>query len=179
MRWNSKDTQWLQWLNQWLKLSLHAHYQCCNVEALKFQTLTWGNIPSALTWLMRFLQGVLWILLFCSMVSCGTQGCSWEKASDNRELNKHCTSCSFFRRSSVLAQQKRLEHVRNAASANLVANMSAPVSWSTSDKSEKLELVLNLSIENLITKAFQWGCTAKDSSKTNCPFKLCQAPGQV
>ncbi|KAG1717827.1 hypothetical protein EDD22DRAFT_855856 [Suillus occidentalis] len=62
-------------------------------------------------------QNILWIVfLFLSMVSCGAQGCSWERATDNRGLNRHRTACHFFKKSSILATEKRLQRVRNATS---------------------------------------------------------------
>jgi hypothetical protein len=105
---------------------------------------------------MQFLKEILCIMLFCSMVFCGAQGCSWEKATDNRGLDRHRVSCSFFRRSSVLATQKQLEHARNATAANCVANMSMNISQVSRLVSDELELQsFNLSIEDLTTEAFQ------------------------
>jgi hypothetical protein len=62
------------------------------------------------------------------MVSCGAQGCSWEKVTDNRGLNRHRTGCRFFKRSSTLANEKRLQRARNATSANLALGLSGPSS---------------------------------------------------
>jgi hypothetical protein len=58
------------------------------------------------------------------MVSCGAQGCSWERATDNRGLNRHRGSCHFFKKSGILATQKRLQRARNATLANLVSSQS-------------------------------------------------------
>jgi hypothetical protein len=68
---------------------------------------------------MRLLE-TLWILfLFFAMVTCGAQGCSWERATDTRGLSRHHASCRFYKKSSVLATQKRRERVKDAVSARL------------------------------------------------------------
>ncbi|KAG1796316.1 uncharacterized protein HD556DRAFT_1441620 [Suillus plorans] len=62
------------------------------------------------------------------MVLCGALGCSWERATDTHGLSRHCTSCHFYKRSSVLATQKRQEHAKEAVSANLAANLPQSMS---------------------------------------------------
>ncbi|KIK32956.1 hypothetical protein CY34DRAFT_813946 [Suillus luteus UH-Slu-Lm8-n1] len=64
---------------------------------------------------MRLPDVFLILLLFFLMVSCGAQNCSWERATNSRGLNQHRASCKFFKKSSVLASQKRLQRARDAA----------------------------------------------------------------
>jgi hypothetical protein len=72
---------------------------------------------------MRLLEALIILLLFISMVSCGAQGCSWEKTTDAQGLNRHQASCHFFKRSSIIATQKRQQRARDATLANLVTNL--------------------------------------------------------
>jgi hypothetical protein len=68
---------------------------------------------------MRILLDTLWILLLLiPMVSCGAHGCSWGGTTDGRGLNRHRASCSFFKRATVVASQKRLQRARDATLAN-------------------------------------------------------------
>jgi hypothetical protein len=67
--------------------------------------------------------------LFLSlMVSCGALGCSWERATDARGLNRHRASCHLFKKTSVLASQKRQERAKEAAFAHLAADLSVNTS---------------------------------------------------
>lgn len=76
----------------------------------------------------------LLIVLLCAflsmIVSCGASGCVWEKATDTRGLNRHRTSCHFYRKSSILASKKRLERAKDAARANLVPQLTVNTSVS-------------------------------------------------
>lgn len=67
---------------------------------------------------MRFAAESLWIAFLSSllllMVSCGASRCSWERATDARGLSRHHASCHFYKKSSVLASQRRLERAKEA-----------------------------------------------------------------
>lgn len=70
---------------------------------------------------------------FLSMVLCGALVCSWERATDTRGLSRHRTSCHFYKRSSVLATQKRQERAKEAVSTNLAANLPQSMFLHVSD----------------------------------------------
>jgi len=71
-------------------------------------------------WVVAILSG----LFLSLMVSCGGQGCSWERATDTRGLNRHRASCRFYKKSSILATRKRQEHAKEAVSAHLAHDLS-------------------------------------------------------
>lgn len=77
------------------------------------------------------LAGSFWIVavlssLFIFMVLCGSIGCSWEKATDARGLNRHRASCHFYKKSSLLATQQRRERAKESVAANLALNRDLP-----------------------------------------------------
>jgi hypothetical protein len=59
------------------------------------------------------------------MVSCGAASCSWDRETDARGLSRHRASCHFYKKSSVLATQKRRERAKEAVFANMAANHKA------------------------------------------------------
>lgn len=73
---------------------------------------------------MRFSE-TLWISFFFFLlmvtVSCNAPGCSWQRMTDNRALNKHRANCHFYKRVSTLASQKRQDRAKDAALSNLVS----------------------------------------------------------
>ncbi|KAG1820940.1 uncharacterized protein BJ212DRAFT_1297417 [Suillus subaureus] len=75
---------------------------------------------------MWILLDILWILLvLIPMVSCGAHS-SWAGTTDGQGLNQHCATCSFFKRSSIVASQRRLQWARDAT----LANFDRSESWS-------------------------------------------------
>lgn len=75
--------------------------------------------------------GSLWIValfssLFLLMVLCGATDCSWEKATDARGLSRHRTSCHSYKKSSLLATQKRRERAKEAVSMILAPSRDLP-----------------------------------------------------
>lgn len=77
-----------------------------------------GGSQTLSSWIVVLLSG-----LFLLMVSCGAPGCSWERATDTRGLNRHRASCHSYKKCSVLATQKRQERAKDAA-VSLLARLS-------------------------------------------------------
>jgi hypothetical protein len=71
---------------------------------------------------MRFSKTILtsFFLFFLVMVSCEAPGCSWERKTDMRGLSRHRAACSFYKRFSTLASQKRQGRAKEAALLNLL-----------------------------------------------------------
>jgi hypothetical protein len=59
------------------------------------------------------------------MVSCGAPRCLWERPTDARGLSRHHASCHFYKKSTALASQKRLERAKEAVSAHLTRNSTS------------------------------------------------------
>jgi hypothetical protein len=62
------------------------------------------------------------------MVSCEAPGCSWERKTDNRGLDRHRAACHFYKRSSTLASQKRQDRAKEAVLSNVLPNPAASAS---------------------------------------------------
>lgn len=94
----------------------------------------WPHACGSLIWskqsFMHLLQSFSVLLLLFTMVSCGAQSCSWEKATDSRGLSRHRASCHFYKRSSILAMQKRQQRARDATLATLVSTQSVNLNTS-------------------------------------------------
>lgn len=72
---------------------------------------------------MHFAIESLWIafllgLLLLLMVSCRALQCPWERATDAHKLSRHCASCHFYKKSNVLASQRRLEQAKDVVSTH-------------------------------------------------------------
>jgi hypothetical protein len=71
---------------------------------------------------MRFAADSLWIAflsgLLLLMVSCGASRCLWERATDARGLSKHRAGCHFYKKSSILASQRRHERAKEAVATH-------------------------------------------------------------
>lgn len=79
---------------------------------------------------MRFAAGSPWITvllgLFLLMVSCSAAPrCLWERPTDARGLSRHHASCHYYKKSTALASQKRLERAKEAVSAHLTGNSTS------------------------------------------------------
>lgn len=142
---------------------------------------------------MRLLESFSILLLLFAMVSCGALGCSWEKTTDNRGLSRHRASCHLFKRSSILATQKRQQRARDATLGTLVPKFAQSVNTSrvsdlptlngnpslgeTSTDSKVPSLPYNiLQLVSTENRTSEVPCY-KGSSKTNCclqtPSKSC------
>jgi hypothetical protein len=76
---------------------------------------------------MRSIWELIWIFLLL-MVSCGAAGCSWERKTDSRGLNRHRTTCHFYKTSTVLASLKRQERAKEAVITNFTGKAQPHVS---------------------------------------------------
>jgi hypothetical protein len=92
---------------------------------------------------MRFpeaLQVWIGVFFFLLMVSCNAPGCSWERSTDNRGLNRHRASCCFYKRASSLASRKRQDRAKEASIHFSKANVPESIVVSDSDALLNLRL---------------------------------------
>lgn len=96
--------------------------------------MCFGAIGSSLRITSALGSGLfLSLVLLVLMVSCSAPGCSWERATDARGLSRHRASCHFYKKSSVLASQKRQQRATQAVAANMsITNSNQPVNTSDS-----------------------------------------------
>ncbi|KAG2050289.1 hypothetical protein BDR06DRAFT_974658 [Suillus hirtellus] len=100
-----------------LKFARMCYHKCSTKQSMMMR------LGFAGSYLFNWFIIILLSSGFLLMVLCGALGCSWERAMDTCGLSRHCTSCHFYKRSSILATQKRQERAKEAVSANLAANL--------------------------------------------------------